>query len=609
MGTATQILAALEAYDLKSGRDGYYTCNSPLRPGSNSHAFQLHIINEEHGGYIDFARQGEAASKGSLYKLAKALKIELPEREPAMVTKREYTGLADYAAAHYSTAEVFAAAGWKECTKNYRRALSFPTTGGMRYRYLDGDNKRRFDFDTGGKASWYGFKLALPQAAETGQPLIFANGEPSVVVAQSYGLPAVAVTSGEKDAIKPDLLAQLVKDYPPGEDDHEIIIATDCDTQGRLAAPGLVACLRAAGYKTHAVDLMLTDGGDLADFCGLHQESAYADFCKLPELKAEAHAPTPAAEPKVSVLVSWQEASERARAGYHDHAELTDGVPLPVPFNMISQFEGQAALLEPGNVMCIGAPTGHAKTSLMEAFMDHWRRDRGVTGALWGPEFRPDFYVYKAIQRAGGPPANQVRWHKLAMRGMTDRSGLTKAEIELSEELDAQIRAWKGTLYFVDKMGITIHQVIENYKEAIDKNGKPIGFAVLDYAQLVLGEKSASTVESNLAEFKSFCVDYHAVGLVGSQLTKAGSSSGGWIDLEDLRYMNGDYFNCIVTVCRQEDLQGKFLPDAKMSVVKNSLGSCGRGTLLLHPKTMLWQDPIMQTINLEKGTVTTQVPM
>lgn len=607
MGTATLVLKALEAYDLKPGRGGEYSCNSPLRPGSNSHAFNIHITDEEHGAYIDFARQGEETAKGSLYDLAKRMDIPLPERQPAQVTKRAYKDLADYATAHYSTVEVFEAAGWTKCEQWKRPALRFPTSGGNRYRFLDDDIEHRWAFDKGGKPCWYGFKAALPWVFETGQPLIFCNGEPSVVVAQSYGLPAVTVTSGEKATIKPDLLAELVKAYPPGEDDHEIIVALDCDTTGRQCAPGIVDTLRKAGYKARAVDLMLTDGGDLADFCGLHgKESAYADFLKLPELKAEA--PAPAAAPDVSVLVSWKEASARARAGYHDHAELKDGIPLPIPFKQISQFEGQAALLEPGNVMCIGAPTGHAKTSLMEALMDHWRRDRGVTGALWGPEFRPDFYVYKAVQRAGGPSANQVRWHKLAMRGMTDRSGLTQAEIDYSEQLMAEIEAWKGNLYFIEKMGISIQDVIDNFKRVMDKIGKPLGFAVLDYAQLVLGEKSASTVESNLAAFKGFCVDYHTVGLVGSQVTKAGSSSGGWIDLEDLRYMNGDYFNCIVTVCRQEDPTGKFLPDAKMSVVKNSLGSCGRGTLFLHQKTMLWQDPIIYNVNVEKATIT-QVPM
>lgn len=39
MSTAEQIIAALEPYKLKRDGANKYRCHSPLRPGSDSHAF------------------------------------------------------------------------------------------------------------------------------------------------------------------------------------------------------------------------------------------------------------------------------------------------------------------------------------------------------------------------------------------------------------------------------------------------------------------------------------------------------------------------------------------------------------------------------------------
>lgn len=49
MTTAEKVLAALEAYGLKKEGQNRYRCNSPLRPGSNSHAFTVTIDDGEHG--------------------------------------------------------------------------------------------------------------------------------------------------------------------------------------------------------------------------------------------------------------------------------------------------------------------------------------------------------------------------------------------------------------------------------------------------------------------------------------------------------------------------------------------------------------------------------
>src|SRR5271165_4172309 len=96
--TAARLLDALVPYDLKAEREGgKYRCNSPLRPGSNSHAFTLILHDGEHGAYFDHVSE----ASGTLYDLAKRLGLDLPTaRHPVVDTKRVYSGLGDYAQAH-----------------------------------------------------------------------------------------------------------------------------------------------------------------------------------------------------------------------------------------------------------------------------------------------------------------------------------------------------------------------------------------------------------------------------------------------------------------------------------------------------------------------------
>ncbi|MHC5879718.1 hypothetical protein ACYT69_12405, partial [Streptococcus pyogenes] len=53
-------------------------------------------------------------------------------------TKRPYTGIADYAAAHGLTVNQLQQAGWSETTYQSRPALAITTRNGTRYRFLDG---------------------------------------------------------------------------------------------------------------------------------------------------------------------------------------------------------------------------------------------------------------------------------------------------------------------------------------------------------------------------------------------------------------------------------------------------------------------------------------
>lgn len=269
-GTAARVISLLQAYDLKDEGNGSYRCNSPFRTGSNSHAFSLKIKDNENGAYYDHV----SLDSGSLYDLAKKMGIEIQAATPIASTKRAYAGIEDYAAAHGVTADILRKAGWYEDIQYGRPALAFKTQSGTRWRYLDGE-KPHYTSPKGYKASWYGLNATTLSRLREKPQLVICNGEISTVVGRHYGLAVACVTAGEK-AIPPDLIQEL-KVFLGNEDDTPpIIVAFDCDETGQRAGRLVCRQLREAGFVARAVDLGLGKGGDLADFCMLHEHGVVA---------------------------------------------------------------------------------------------------------------------------------------------------------------------------------------------------------------------------------------------------------------------------------------------------------------------------------------------
>lgn len=268
MSTANAVISALEQRGFrKHGNE--WRGNSPLRPGSDSKSFAVTIDDDEHGAWHDHVSN----DSGSLYQLAEQLGIETPKpRKEVQSTKRAYADLEDYAKAHGIEPDILLEAGWREVTHQSRPALSFPTKNGTRYRFLD-NKKPTYISEQGYKACWYGLDKAVERAKTQGAALILCNGEISTVTAQTYGLPACAVTSGEK-AIPPELLGELRSKWR-----GKITLVYDCDDTGRRVAQDVAAQL--ADYSLAVVDLGLVGGGDLADFLTLYASDAYSAFYKL----------------------------------------------------------------------------------------------------------------------------------------------------------------------------------------------------------------------------------------------------------------------------------------------------------------------------------------
>lgn len=268
MTVSQQVLAKLEAFKLKKEGANKYRCNSPLRPGSDSHSFTLTIEADDRGAWYDHV----AGEGGSLFDLVKHLGIDIgDQRTPAAQTKRVYHDLADYAAAHGLIPDALVKANWTQCVKNGRPALQYPTKSGFRWRFLDGE-KPYYISDQGYKKCWYGLNETARGRLMYGAPLVLCNGEISTVAGQEYGLAAACVTSGE-GVIPDDLMSQL-REFVDGIPQLEIIIALDCDKKGEQTAYSLVSQLTQAGYNARAVDLGFTQGGDLADFCALYRDTS-----------------------------------------------------------------------------------------------------------------------------------------------------------------------------------------------------------------------------------------------------------------------------------------------------------------------------------------------
>lgn len=276
--TADKILQHLQPYNLKQDGTNKWRCNSPFRAGSNSMGFCLTIDDGEHGAYIDHV----SGVGGSLYELAAALGVAIPAAPNVENTKRKYTGRYEYAKAHGISDATLEMWQWREVVHKGRRALEFGTRTGQRWRFIDG-NKPHYISEPGYVRCWYGLSDALIKTVKSNRQIVICNGEISTITAQDYGLPAIAVTSGEKE-----IPAQLIDELRGVVGDVaglQVIVAMDCDATGIKAGSIIREQLINAGFNVRAVDLGLGLGGDLSDFCMLHGKDAKRMIADLPEIK------------------------------------------------------------------------------------------------------------------------------------------------------------------------------------------------------------------------------------------------------------------------------------------------------------------------------------
>ena len=156
--------------------------------------------------------------------------------------------------------------------------MAISTDNGTRYRFLDYQDSKTYISDTGFKSCWYKLREAVQIARAGNLPLVYTNGEASVVVAQHYGIPAVTMAGGGERVLPASLLDELQNWWSSGQ----IIIALDCDNTGRSATNDLLAQFKTAQMNAYGIDMRLGKGGDLADYCNLYQATTMHELAALP---------------------------------------------------------------------------------------------------------------------------------------------------------------------------------------------------------------------------------------------------------------------------------------------------------------------------------------
>lgn len=259
-----RVLADLQAYRLeREAGDDQWRADCPWRPGSDSHGFTIGFTGDWNGGWTDWPNGQE---RGGLEEYYRRRGWEWPRRE-VEDSKRGYRDLDDYAREHgLEDGSAFRKGGWREETVDGRAALVFKTASGERVRFIDGRPGSTYkSMKKGYKNCWYGLRGAIELSSKSGLPLILVNGEASTVVAQHYGIPACAVTGGEKGRLDAEHLNQLLEAYT-----GEIVVAYDCDETGRKASIGVRNQLQQAGREARWIDLGFSKGGDFANLCKLY---------------------------------------------------------------------------------------------------------------------------------------------------------------------------------------------------------------------------------------------------------------------------------------------------------------------------------------------------
>lgn len=218
---------------------------------------------------------------------SKQLEQKLEQREVQFNTnskidnvnsKRSYKDLDDYCNFKSIDPIYFRHAGWQETQYLSRPALKFITDGGLRYRFIDGE-KPIFRSQPEYKKCWYRLDSALEISDKYKLPLIYCNGEPSTIVAQSRLLPATTVCSGESGNLLKSLTFELANKYLNPK--KEIWLALDADITGRKSSLKRAKELRELNFQVSIIDFQFIS----IDFVSVFNGYDLADFCK--DLKVE----------------------------------------------------------------------------------------------------------------------------------------------------------------------------------------------------------------------------------------------------------------------------------------------------------------------------------
>lgn len=527
--TRDKVLQAMSSYIVEKKHGGEYRCNSPFATGkpSDSGAFVLRFDDDEHGAWYDHPR-GEG---GSLYDLAKRLNIPLPERVAVESSKREYRDLADYAAFKGVPVEAFILAGWdtKVTQKDGRPKLTFKTRTGERYRFIDGENPK-FKSVYGYTSCWYGLDRAVKVATETQQPLLIVNGEPSVVVASHFGLPACAITGGEAKNIPAVLIDELRQKWT-----GKVIVALDCDDTGKRGARKYVAAL---GSLATAIDLGMGKGGDIADFCKLHTTDAWEALNKCKPLFEGEVTQITAAAPLYISSRDMHTAYQKALLG-----EAASSLkPILNPFPFLHRFGGFGKYCIPGKLLFFASISGGTKTIGFESGIADLKQ-RGLHSIVYTPEWVDGAdsieMAAREAQRYGGISFEETLALTFWQQSHEGERPVSHADVASTTARSQFAAKFPGQEFFITEKGLSVQSLcrtVDTICQAETAKGFRPSVLFVDFAQLLWLEadnRQRLWIETAIGLIKDCCSRNALVGFISSQMKKGDAElAKGGVDLD-----------------------------------------------------------------------------
>lgn len=580
MGTLSNVLAAWGHQNYKKVGNTYRG-HSPIRPGSDGNTFVITAQDEENAPYFDH----KDIEGGSLYQLAKIMGVEIvgdgSGNNGAVETLIAYRDLAHYAEVQGVIEETFKAWEWRYemhwCGQNNkeRPALTYMTKGGRRWRYIDG-LKPKYANETGKwKPCWYGLNFALDMLKNFQNPtLVLCNGEPSTIVGQCFGVPAVCAPGGERQ-LGDELIQELTRAMQAKQLPLNVWIVYDCDKQGRDASAKVQKQLQAAGWNAHALDIKLGDKGDLGNYCKLHGDDAYMQLQRIAEY--EPLAPN-------GILSS----ADVARMAIANIGKVTMGEPLIFPFKAFHKFGGNCRVMAAGEVAVFAGISGGGKTTFAECLTEPLIQ-RGKRGLWDGKEWNAQKMHARRIQRLTGITTEQQKlyevWKYERSNGIpeSDCEGVALTQQEEQAYLAAsdyiatkyvgRIDYMPQVPYLEDTLGL-MSERLAYYR----RRREPVSFAVFDYVQL-WKMRTVNNAPSNLFEYafdvvKDWTLTENIASFVLTQSTKEATEkvkvhdSTYLLTSADAQYIRDDKSNLMITLTPQYEENRNQMHNGKAALRK-----------------------------------------
>lgn len=346
-----------------------------------------------------------------------------------------------------------------------------------------------------------------------------------------------------------------------------------------------------------------------------------ADYWTQPTLPATT-APTTApgqVAPQVDDYIKSSDQGLSRLLGRLEGEALSDAPPIINPISELHPLGGFCRLLKPGKMIGILGLSGGGKTSFMESMFVDPLRQVGVSSLWWGPEWSWEEYTDRAVQRySRNVTMEDIALHEMFLQEELARKAgkpATRFGKRLGDEQIADITntvatigGWSGKSYYVNKMELSLEQLLEIQRMKIEQlraQGVNLRLVIYDYVQLVevVGARSErERIQAAVNKIKAFVVDHGLIGVIASQPTKAASAeakaAGDTLDedghmhnlqAEAAQFVRDWAFNLFVTLTPAVYL-GNNQNWGRVNVVKNSQGTTGYVDLQTDFTRLRWLD-------------------